>query len=87
MIFPGIFLPAEKYCGFVEDEGGLPLLDDIVNSYAPEGPNRDIFGLASIVRKNVDAWKDFSSGSSSGSASMSDDLSGEAEEEMAAMNS
>ena len=52
----------EKYCQLVEQEGGLTLLEEVVNSNmegAEEVPNDypEVQQLASTVIENVRAWK------------------------------
>ncbi len=61
---------AEKYCSLVEQEGGLSLLEEIINSNdidqedetAREGgqasrPYPRVVELASMVRDNVSKWR------------------------------
>ena len=42
-----------KYCRLIESEGGLKLLEELINSNTSPAPYAKILELASIVRKNV----------------------------------
>lgn len=47
-----------KYCRLVEVEGGLSLLEELINSNVPMVSYPRVRELASIVRDNVCRWKD-----------------------------
>ena len=49
---------AEKYCSLVESEGGLILLEELINSNVPQLPYQRVIDLASVVRNNVTKWKE-----------------------------
>ena len=49
---------AEKYCSLIEEEGGLALLENLINSNSPPFSNYRIMELANIVRENVTNWKE-----------------------------
>jgi len=49
---------SEKYCSLVEREGGLVLLEEIINSNVPILPYQRVIELASEVRENVTKSKD-----------------------------
>lgn len=49
---------AKKYCSLVEREGGLVLLEELINSNVPKVPYQRVIELASIVRDNVTKWKE-----------------------------
>lgn len=51
------FIPA-KYCRLIESEGGLELLEELINSNTSPAPYAKILELASIVRENVNCWQD-----------------------------
>lgn len=46
-----------KYCRLIEEEGGLELLDELINSNTFPAPYARILELATIVRNNVHAWR------------------------------
>ena len=47
-----------KYCSLVQREGGLVLLEEIINSNVPQLPYQRVIELASAVRDNVTKWKE-----------------------------
>ena len=49
--FPG------KYCVLIEKEGGLDLLEELINSNTSPAPYDKILELASVVRANVNHWR------------------------------
>ena len=49
---------SDKYCSLVEQEGGLVLLEEIINSNLPIRPYQSIIELASVVRDNVTKSKE-----------------------------
>jgi len=49
---------SEKYCSLVEREGGLSLLEELINSNVPKLPYQRVIDLASAVRDNVTKWKE-----------------------------
>jgi hypothetical protein len=49
---------SEKYCSLIEDEGGLALLEELINSNIPPVPYARVLDLAAIVRENVNNWKE-----------------------------
>ena len=64
---------SDKYCSLIENEGGLTLLEELINSNVVNGASADlademaavgggpytrVIELASIVRENVSRWKD-----------------------------
>ena len=51
-------LTAEKDCSLVEREGGLSLLEELINSNVPKLPYQRVIDLASAVRDNVTKWKE-----------------------------
>ena len=52
------YFVAKKYCSLVEQEGGLLLLEELINSNVPKVPYQRVIELASIVRDNVTKWKE-----------------------------
>lgn len=46
-----------KYCRLIENEGGLELLEELINSNTSPAPYARILELASIVRGNVNDWR------------------------------
>merc|ERR1711997_156870 len=48
----------DKYCELIVQEGGLCLLEELINSNTSPAPYSKILELASIVRENVNAWRD-----------------------------
>ena len=42
----------------MEQEGGLLLLEELINSNVPKVPYQRVIELASIVRDNVTKWKE-----------------------------
>jgi len=48
----------DKYCELIVQEGGLFLLEELINSNTSPAPYSKILELASIVRENVNAWRD-----------------------------
>ena len=49
---------AAKYCLLIEKEGGLGLLEELINSNTSPAPYAKILELASVVRDNVNLWRD-----------------------------
>ena len=49
---------AEKYCSLVENEGGIVLLEELINSNIPKLPYQKVIDLASVVRNNVTKWRE-----------------------------
>lgn len=47
-----------KYCGLVEEEGGLVLLEEVINSNLPSRAYPRVVELAQLVRNNVYRWKE-----------------------------
>merc|ERR1712018_11564 len=47
----------KKYCKLIVQEGGLELLEELINSNTSPAPYARILNLASIVRENVNIWK------------------------------
>ncbi|TRY64313.1 hypothetical protein TCAL_04628 [Tigriopus californicus] len=47
-----------KYCGLVEQEGGLSLLEELINSNVPQLSYPRVLELAAMVRDNVTQWKE-----------------------------
>lgn len=53
---------AAKYCNLVEEEGGLTLLEELLNQNSEnQPPVSSVMGLAQVVLRNVKAWKDIQS--------------------------
>lgn len=48
----------QKYCSLIEEEGGLGLLEELINSNSPPVPYERVLDLAAIVRENVANWKE-----------------------------
>jgi len=48
----------DKYCELIVQEGGLCLLEELINSNTSPAPYSKILELASIVRENVHAWRE-----------------------------
>ena len=48
----------DKYCELIVQECGLFLLEELINSNTSPAPYSKILELASIVRENVNAWRD-----------------------------
>ena len=46
-----------KYCVLIEKEGGLELLEELINSNTSPPPYGKILELASVVRANVNQWR------------------------------
>ena len=69
MIFFIIFVFfTDKYCELIVQEGGLCLLEELINSNTSPAPYSKILELASIVRENVNAWRDKRSQRNTGNA-------------------
>jgi len=47
----------EKYCRLVDAEGGMVLLDELLDDQSPTKPYDRVLELATIVRNNVLSWK------------------------------
>ena len=47
-----------KYCPMIRDEGGIPLLKQIVNGNMSPAPNSMVIEHASIVMENISTWLD-----------------------------
>lgn len=56
-MFFTLFIFAAKYCRLIETEGGLELLEELINSNTSPAPYAQILDLASTVRENVNNWK------------------------------
>ena len=66
---------AAKYCSLVEQEGGLTLLEELLNSNAVvEVPYPRVLELASIVRENVTSWKEREAEEEAAAAGANEDL-------------
>ncbi len=54
------YLPSflDKYCSLVEQEDGLSLLEELINSNLPQLPYTRVLELAAVVRDNVNRWKE-----------------------------
>jgi len=63
----------DKYCELIVQEGGLCLLEELINSNTSPAPYSEILELASIVRQNVNAWRDKQSQRNTGNGNMIDD--------------
>ena len=48
----------EKYCSLIEKEGGLQLLDQLINGKISQFPNQKVIECASIVRNNISKWNE-----------------------------
>jgi len=48
---------AAKYCSLVDAEGGMVLLEDLINDQSPNKPYERVIELATMVRNNVLSWK------------------------------
>jgi hypothetical protein len=46
-----------KYCSLIDKEGGLQLLEDLIDGNVRPLPYPEILKLANIVRNNVANWK------------------------------
>merc|ERR1712142_776975 len=46
-----------KYCSMVEVEGGMELLEELINDQSPTRPYDRVIELATMVRNNVRTWK------------------------------
>ena len=64
---------ADKYCELIVQEGGLCLLEELINSNTSPAPYSKILELASIVRENVNAWRDKRSQRNPANGNMIDD--------------
>ena len=42
----------------VENEGGIVLLEELINSNIPKLPYQKVIDLASVVRNNVTKWRE-----------------------------
>lgn len=47
----------EKYCELIVEEGGLILLEELINSNTSPAPYAKVLMLATIVRQNVNDWR------------------------------
>jgi len=54
-----ILIFSDKYCALIEQEGGLSLLEELINRNLPtsQSPYTRVAELASVVRENVARWK------------------------------
>lgn len=46
-----------KYCTLIDKEGGLQLLEELINGNVRPAPYPEILKLASVVRQNVAKWR------------------------------
>ena len=50
-------LVSAKYCALIDKEGGLQLLEELINGNVRPAPYQQVLELANLVRNNVGAWK------------------------------
>ncbi len=46
-----------KYCALIDKEGGLQLLEELINGNVRPAPYQKVLELANLVRNNVGVWK------------------------------
>jgi hypothetical protein len=51
------FFSSAKYCSLIDKEGGLQLLEELINGNLRPAPYPEILKLAGIVRQNVAKWR------------------------------
>ena len=52
-----LLLVSAKYCALIDKEGGLQLLEELINGNVRPAPYQQVLELANLVRNNVGAWK------------------------------
>ena len=63
-----------KYCTLIDKEGGLQLLEELINGNVRPAPYPEILKLASVVRQNVAKWRKSHDETSSGAITVDDDM-------------